>query len=125
MLKLMIVSPETFLLCPGDQLKLTCTVNGSGTIQWDVTHPHMQTGVGIQFVTDGSFEEFTIDGNGAVYRFSRISISPLTSVLHIENVNANISGTMVKCYDSSRVAIILTTVIDVLENGKFHESIRA
>ena len=119
MLKLTIVSSETFLLCPEDQLELTCSSNDSEVIQWDVTHPHMRTGVGSQFITSGGREEFTIVGSGAVYQFSKISISPLTSVLHIDNVNVNISGTMVKCYNSSRVAIIPTTVISVVENGKF------
>ena len=119
LLKVMTVSSEISLVCPGDQLVLTCGFNGTG-VQWDVTYPNMSTGVGIQFISESGRDVLDpIVANGVVYRFSRTSISPLVSVLQIDNVNANINGTRIECYNNYRNEMLLTTVINVVENGEF------
>ena len=114
-------SSRTALVCLDNQLTLTCSSNSTG-LQWAITHPSMSTGVGSQFITSTGREVLPpIVTNQAVYRFSRISISPLVSVLQVDVVNATIDGTMVDCYGSSLEGkLISTTVINII--GKLRDA---
>ena len=101
-------------VCSGDQLNLTCHPAPNETLlQWSLTIPGRSVPE-LRFISsDGntvSVAPLTI--GQTVFQFIRISISPLTSVMVIDNVTTSLNGTRVDCSYG-----VGTTVIIVVGNG--------
>ena len=86
-------------VCSGGQLNLTCHVTkpGETLLQWSLMIPG-RFGAEIRFIlSDGSAESaastFTV--GQTVFQFLRISTSPLTSMIIINNVTSGLNGTRV------------------------------
>ena len=107
-------------VCLGDQLRLTCSTNDSA-LQWNLFPP----GHGVDdsnfnvIVSVGSSSgtvspsEHVLNNNS--FRFSITSLSPLESLMLVDNVSANVNGTRVGCQSSSNGESITNIVI--IENG--------
>ena len=105
-------------VCSGDQLNLTCHATPSETlIQWSLTIPSRSPE--LRFIsTDGNTVSVTpfIVGQ-TVFQFLRTSTSPLTSLMVIDNVSADVNGTRVECSYGGRV--VSTDIINVIGSGMF------
>ena len=106
---------ERTSVCIGDQLKLTCSTNGN-SLQWDISNPRiMETGVGDQPMSSTGPERFgPFVTSLGVFTFSRTSMSPLITVLEIDNITADLNETRVDCAHAEGMS---TTVIIVIHNG--------
>ena len=114
------VSPSTELdiVCVGDQLTLTCSVLNVTSLEWRITHPHLVTGeIASQFISSTGRENFILNNSLGVFHYSRISLSPLISVLQVNITTASINGTRVEC-GTYQGRTFTSTIISVVDNGK-------
>ena len=76
---------------------------------------NVDTRVGTQYITSTSPANVTdFVTNVGVFRFSRTSLmSPLVSVLHIENITAGLNGTRVQCSSFSDSVVLNSTIIKI------------
>lgn len=112
-----IATSISLLVCPDEQLLLTCTTN-STTIQWEVSNAVTPFVIGRQFITTTGMERLEpIAVNSSVFQFSRTSILPLTSLLQIDNITAQLNETLVNCSSTSGIS---TTLVLVLEKSNTH-----
>ena len=99
----------------GNQLRLTCSSNES-EIFWSVTHPNIQTEIGLQPITttglNSTRQFYTSVG---VFQFFRTSVSPLISELLVDNTTADLNGTEITC---TRIDGTITEIINIIERGK-------
>ena len=111
-------------VCPGDQLTLTCNTTPDVTLlQWTITFAN-RSGSETRFLTSGantnSAPSLTL--GQTVFQFLRISTSPLTSMMVIDNVAAELNGTRVECHSLSGSGVMATNtqiLINVIGNGTF------
>ena len=84
---------------------------------------NVDTRVGTQYITSTSPANVTdFVTSVGVFRFSRTSLmSPLVSVLHIENITSGLNGTRVQCSSFSDSVVLNSTIINVSEYGKFQQ----
>ena len=110
------VTTRTEIVCIEDQLTLTCSTDGTALL-WDVSNPRiLETGVGDQTISSTGRERLgPFVTRLGVFTFSRISISPLMSVLEIDNITADLNDTRVDC---DRMEGMSTAVVTVIQNGK-------
>ena len=106
------------LVCPGEQLNLTCqAITGVTLIQWDLNLPNTSNRE-IRFISSGGSTEnsasiFSL--SQTVFHFSRTSTSPLASLIIIDNVTTSLNGTRLECtYNGS---VMSATNINVIGNG--------
>ena len=107
-------------VCTGDQLNLTCHVTPNETlIQWSLTIPSRLTPEIRILSSDGNTASVTpfIVGQ-TMFQFLRISTSPLTSLMVIDNVRTDINGTRVN-YSYLGGRVVSTDIINVIGNGMF------
>ena len=118
---LCVVSAAEVLLCSGEDLNLTCfAAPGEMLLKWCLMIPgHSQPD--IRFISSAGPSENNVSAfaiGQTTFRFLRTSTSPLTSLMIINNVAAELNGTQVDCsYDNVMVS---TTVINVFGNGNFY-----
>ena len=111
------------MICPGDNLTLSCcTLNGS-SLRWIVnvslTPLHLSRGEGIRVIDQNSPEmEQPLTINQTVIHFSKISDSPLVSVLTIDNVTTNWNQTKIQCARS--IKDISLTTIHTIDHSKVY-----
>ena len=112
----------TVLVCVGDDVSLTCKTN-STALEWRVSVGNVDTRVGTQYITSTSLANVTdFVTSVGVFKFSRTSLmSPLVSVLHIENITSGLNGTRVQCSSFSDSVVLNSTIINVSEYGKFQQ----
>ena len=105
------------MICPGDSLTLFCCTNGS-SLRWIVnislTPLHLRPGTGTTVINQQSPEmEQPLTINQTVIHFSKISNSPLMSVLTINNVTTNWNQTKIECARSIEdISITTVRIID-------------
>ena len=109
------------LVCPFRPFKLLCGTTSGTAILWAIDFPDgIEVGdVDGQIVTTTSPENrppFVIR-HPAVLLISRTSLSPLTSLLEINNTIADLNGTRIEC---TTIDGMETTVITIIGNGKIH-----
>ena len=111
-------STRTEIVCIGDQLTLTCSTDGT-SLQWGVSNPRIvETGIGTQPISSTGPERLgPFVTSLGVFTFYRTSISPLKSMLEIVNITADLNDTRVDCEHAEGMS---TTVITVIQNGKFN-----
>ena len=104
------------LVCLGGELTLNCSTNGT-VLQWEISIPHHPPE--FRFITTDPFNGVTPLNatNVARFYFTRTSISPLTSMILITNVNIGLNGIRVECPGDGG-EVMETTVFNVIENGK-------
>ena len=105
------------LVCPLGQFRLLCGTNATA-ISWTINFPD-GTGVegeGRQFITTTGPESLPpfVIRHPAVLLISRTSLSPLTSLLEINNTISDLNGTRIECTTIDRME---TTAISVIGNG--------
>ena len=108
------------LVCPFRPFKLLCRTSATA-ISWTINFPD---GFGVgdvdgQIVTTTgpeSRQPFVIR-DSSVLLISRTSLSPLTSLLEINNTIADLNGTRIEC---TTIDGMETTVITIIGNGKIH-----
>jgi hypothetical protein len=107
-------------VCPGGQLMLSCsTPNGSYT-QWNVwssVFSPLSSGNESKLFTKGGSEtvnDTPVVINQTVFHFSKISDSPLISVLSVVNVTSDINQTRIDCFYTGGMS---RTIIDVIANN--------
>ena len=102
------------VVCPGDQLVLTCN-SSANQLFWMVSSPLTRNEThSIGVFQTGVVNPPDVTVNHALYRVSITSTSPLTSEIITENVMANVNGTSVTC--SSFGAMKISTTI-IFING--------
>ena len=76
---------------------------------------NVDTRVGTQYITSTSPANVTdFVTSVGVFRFSRTSLmSPLVSVLHIENITSGLNGTRVQCSSFSDSVVLNSTIIKI------------
>ena len=115
------ILPKAVSVCPRGQLNLICLTTQDVTLlQWNIVFPD-SSDPEIHFISSGGSAEsakstFTL--GQTVFRFSRTSSSPMTSLIVIDNVTTSLNGTRVEYSYSDRV--MTTTVINVIENGMLY-----
>ena len=96
-------------VCSGGQLNLTCIATpGEALLQWSLMVPD-RLGSETWFISSSGSAESTVSifiVGQTVFRFLRISISPLISVIVINNVTSQLNGTIVNCSYGSSIAHI-------------------
>ena len=105
------------LVCPLGQFRSVCRTSGTA-ISWAIDFPD---GFGVgdvdgQIVTTTgpeSRQPFVIR-DSSVLLISRTSLSPLTSLLEINNTIADLNGTRIEC---TSIDGMETTVITIIGNG--------
>jgi hypothetical protein len=116
------------MICPGDNLTLSCCTNGSA-LRWIVniislTPLHFNRGEsGIRTINlQSPAMEQPLLINQTVIQFSKISSSPLvSSVLTIENVTTNWNQTKIKCARSIEETSL--TIIHIIDHSKSYLAI--
>ena len=107
-------------MCPGDQLNLTClTAPNETLLQWSIDIPG-RPAPELKFFSSGSNTASVtpLTVGQTVFQFLRISTSPLTSLMVIDNVSSDVNGTRVECsYLGGRV--VSTDIIKVIGNGEY------
>ena len=107
-------------VCSGEQLSLSCHAAPNVTLlQWNITIPDRLGRPDLRFLSSsGSTTSVTplVIGQ-TVFQFLRISVSPLTSTLVINNVSMSVNGTRVEC--SYNGEVMETTIINVIGNGMY------
>ena len=108
-------------MCPGGQLNLTClAAPGETLLQWSLTIPSHSVPE-IQYISSmgaSANNASTFAVSQTMFRFLGMSASPLTLLMIINSVAAELNGTQVlDCsYDSFMVS---TTFINVIRNGVY------
>ena len=108
-------------VCPGDQLTLTCHTTPDVTLlQWTITFAD-RSGSETRFLSSRANTDNAppLTVGQTVFQFLRISTSPLTSMMVIDNVAAELNGTRVECSYGSGVMTTNTQIINVIGNGMF------
>ena len=102
-------------VCPGEQVTVTCSTNGS-FIQWTVIPSGADLGTGFTTVIydlrDVSTSHLKVDQTD--FQFSKTSISPLESLVVIDNVTFSLNGATLNCTHTGGMT---STVINVIGNG--------
>ena len=118
----------TELVCPGEQLTLTCETNETGVelLQWSINLPsgdNTQTRRSIPIEGDLPPEPliYSSDYGNVVFNFSRPSNEstyPFITELSISEINIRINGTEISC---SKVDLSdqHTTIIHIIDYGRY------
>ena len=110
-------------MCPGGQLNLTCnTMSDQTALLWNMTFPH-HPGYEQRLILAGGIADSAspfIVGQ-TVFQFLRTSVSPLMSLMVIDNVSSILNGTRVDC--SYGGGVMSTDIINVIGNGIYVFSI--
>ena len=95
---------------------LNCSTNET-FLQWDITIPHRSRPPETRFFTTEGLDRLTSLNitNVARFHFLRTSISPLISLITIENIAIGLNETRVECFYGG--GVMETTIINVIENG--------
>ena len=106
-------------VCPGDNLTVSCSTNSSA-LQWRVnislTPLHFNEGEdGTRLITTGPDTEHPIIINQTVFYFSKISSSPLVSVVTVDNVTTIMNLTKIVCFNPRGMS---STIIHIIDYGK-------
>ena len=107
-------------MCPGGQLNLTCLAGpGEILLQWSLTIPGRSVPE-IQYISSmgasaNNASAFAV--GQTMFQFLRTSTSPLTSLMIINSVVAELNETQVDC--SNRNIMVSTTFINVTRNGVY------
>ena len=101
------------LVCPGQQLSLTCQANQSSALRWTITPPEGSATYTRDVQTSGNLLSLPVEVAGitvTVY-FSRQSVDPLTSTLSINSTSTDLNRTRINCStgDSSAMTIVYVT----------------
>ena len=109
---------STGLVCPFGQIELLCRSNGT-VLQWDVDVPD---GIGVREVgsqlvppVPPATLQPVVIRDSTVLLISIISLSPLISLLEINNTFPELHGTRIVCIQS--MERMSTTVITIIGNG--------
>ena len=108
------------MVCPGDNLTLFCCTNGS-TLRWifnvSLTPLHLDPAIAVRVVNQESPEtEQPLTINQTVLHLSKISNSPLMSVLTVDNVITDWNQTKIQCTRSMEGTSI--TTIHIIDHSK-------
>ena len=110
-----IASSDSAFVCLGDQLRLTCSTNDSA-LQWTLIPPGVDdSGFNVIVLGPDGVSPSELVQNDNTFHFSITSLSPLESLMLVDNVSANVNGTRVDCRSSSNGESI--TNIIVIEDG--------
>ena len=104
-------------VCPGGQLNLTCnTMSDQTSLTWNLTFPH-RPGYERRLILAGVISDSAspLTVSQTVFKFLRTSVSPLISVMVIDNMSAILNGTRVEC--SYGGAVMSTNIINVIGSG--------
>ena len=103
-------------MCLGGELTLNCSTNET-LLQWTITIPQYRGPVSVRLITSDPQSDNVLPYLPGVagFLFLRTSISPLASMILIENVTFGLNGTRVECCYGGKV--VETTIINVIENG--------
>ena len=101
----------TASVCPGGQLVLTCHTNET-VLRWTFSFRPSESRSTSSSDSSNSTAPLII--NETTLRILRTSISPLTSTLFIDNVTADLNGTMIFCSYRGGNS---TTIIHVIGEG--------
>ena len=113
--------PKAVSMCPGEQLNLTClTTPGVTLLRWDL-HFSDRSAPETRFILSGGSDESAASTSTlgqTVFRFSRTSVSPLASLIIIDNVSDSVNGTRVECSVAwpGGGSVLSTTTINVFGN---------
>ena len=114
-------SSPVSVICPGDNLTLSCCTNGSALL-WFVNISltplhfdlHGEDGFRLIFGSNPDVKQpLTI--NPTVARFSKLSSSPLVSAMTIENVTTDWNQTVIECAYSEGISLTTIHIIDYSE----------
>ena len=106
---------SVFLGCRYDQLRLTCSTNDS-VLTWTVFPPGVDdSGFDVIVLGSGSVSPSEMVLNDNTFHSSITSLSPLKSLMLVDNVSANVNGTRVGCQSPSNGQSI--TNINIIEDG--------
>jgi hypothetical protein len=105
-------------VCLGGELTLNCSTNET-VLEWEIVIPHRAPDT--RHITTGP-ATIRVDPlnvtNVAKFHFMRISISPLVSMIRIDNVSIGLNGTRVECSaGGGDHEVIEATIPNVIENG--------
>ena len=107
------------LVCPSGQFEVLCRTNGT-ILQWTIDFPD-----GSGFVDPGDLRisgtrpevHSVVIRDSTVLLISRTSLSPLTSLLEINNTIVALNGTKIDCRQS--MTEMFSIVVTVFGNGMF------
>ena len=106
------------LVCPFGRFELLCSTNGT-ILQWTIDFPD---GSGVDDLGDRSIsanrpevQSFVI-GDSTVLNISTTSLSPLTSLLEINNTIVALNETRIDCRQS--ISEMFSIVITTIRSGK-------
>ena len=107
------------LVCPLGRFNLLCSTNGA-ILEWTIDIPESSGIVDpgnqrIRNTTPPEVHSFVIR-DSTFLLISRISLSPLTSLLEINNTIAALNGTRIDCTQS--MTEMFSLVITIIGNGK-------
>ena len=109
------------LVCPLGQFRLVCRTTSGTVIVWtinitDGTEVEDPAVIGRHFITTTGPESLApiVIRDSSVLLISRNSLSPLTSLLEINNTIVDLNGTRIEC---TTIDGMETTVITVIGNG--------
>ena len=128
--------PEVSLLCPGEELTITCGTNDTNFLEWNLTFSISgMTESRTRLVSSiGQFETSSIPANDqnmmTIFHFliTRRSDSgsiPLISTLSVSNVTANnyLNGTEVHCIESYNSTVELDRFVTTIHVFKLEHGI--
>jgi hypothetical protein len=101
-------------VCLGGELTLNCSTNGT-LLLWEVAIPHRTPELRFIITVPNTTVNPFNPPNVAQFYFMKTSISPLVSMILIENVSIGLNGTRVEY--SAGGEVIEATVLTVIENG--------
>ena len=101
------------LVCPGEQLSLTCQANQSSALRWTITPPEGSVTYTRDVQTIGNLLPLPVEvaGRTITVYFSRQSVDPLTSTLSINSTSTNLNRTRINCSTGDSSAMTVLNVI--------------
>ena len=101
-------------VCPGGRLNLTCnTMSDQTSLIWNMSFPH-RPGYERRFILAGGIADSAspLNVSQTMFQFLRTSVSPLISVMVIDNVDTTLNGTRVEC--SYGGGVMSTNIINII-----------
>lgn len=117
-----LIPSEDILVCPGEQVDITCTTSDSTFLEWNVTIPYFSVSQ-TRAISSTNMVDFVspLQVSSVMFTFEITSRTPLMSVLSIDSTTSDLNGTRIICtertFTTDRVADIVLQVIDTNTTG--------
>ena len=102
-------------VCPSGQLNLTCNTTEQ-QLTWSITVSHRPGDERRLILAGGGADSaLPLTVSQTMFQFLRTSVSPLISIMVIDNVNTILNGTRVECLYGD--GVMSTDIINVIGSG--------